>query len=253
MRIVSLVPSLTETLCDLGLEDDIVGVTRWCVRPEHLRAEKTVVGGTKNPDVARILDLAPDLVVMDRDENRREHAEALAARGVRLFVTDVRAVEDVAPAVRRLGEATGRKAEATRLAHQVEDAMRGVKDSVFAEREVSLLVPVWKEPWIAPNRDTYLGSVVAWGGGRNVFAAARERWPKFDPAALPEKPDGVLLPTEPYRFTKNDVEAFVRAGYRPGTVNLVNGQEATWFGSRTVTGLRSVERVIAGIRRAAFG
>lgn len=250
MRIVSLVPSLSETLCDLGLEDEIVGVTRWCVRPADLMAEKEKVGGTKDPDIARIVELQPDLVVVDTDENRREDAAAIAGKGVPLFVSRVHAVGDVAPTIRALGEATKRVAEAKQLAHDAEDAIEGVRRSAFAEREVRLLVPVWRRPWIAPRGDTYLSSVVELAGARNLFHDSPKRWAEFDPDALPAQPDGVLLPTEPYRFRPKDVEWFESHGYAKGSVSLVNGQEATWFGSRTVTGVRSVERVVASIRRA---
>jgi len=251
VRIVSLVPSLTETLCDLGLEDELVGVTRWCVRPADVLQEKEKVGGTKDPDLARVLALEPDLVVVDTDENRREDAAAIAGKGVPLFASRVNAVEDVPGMVRALGEATKRVAEATRLAHEVEDALEGVRRSAFAEREVRLLVPVWRQPWIAPRGDTYLSSVVELAGARNVFHEAPKRWVEFDPAALPSPADGVLLPTEPYRFRPKDVEWFRGLGYPEGSVALVNGQEATWFGSRTVTGVRSVERVVASLRRHA--
>jgi ABC-type Fe3+-hydroxamate transport system substrate-binding protein len=213
-RVVSLVPSVTETLVAWGVVP--VGVTRFCEQPGL-----PAVGGTKNPDIAAIVALAPDLVVLDREENRREDAEALGAAGVRLHVTHVRGVGDVAPMLGSLAAAVGvDDREAPGPAAVPEGGVDGLR----------VWVPIWRRPWMTISDDTYGGSVLAECGALNVFAGHPDRYPTVSLEEVVERrPQVVLAPTEPYPFAERHRRLF--DGVAP--MVIVDGRDLFWWGVRT--------------------
>lgn len=213
-RVVSLVPSTTETLLAWGV--DVVACTRFCEQPA-LRH----VGGTKDPDIDAIVALAPDVVVVDREENRREDAEALAAAGLLVHVTEVCALTDVEPTLARLAAAVGAPPPA---------APRFGIPSLAALRA---FVPIWRRPWMAINGDTYGSTLLAHLGIGNVLGDAPTRYPAVeldDVAAL--GPDLVILPSEPYTFRPRHVREVADA--IPGArVVEVDGRDLFWWGVRS--------------------
>jgi ABC-type Fe3+-hydroxamate transport system substrate-binding protein len=226
VRVVSLVPSATETLLALGA--DVVACTRFCEQPQ-LRH----VGGTKNPDLAAIVALAPDVVVVDEEENRREDAEALSAAGLELLVTAVRDVGGALDAVRALAGRTGRP---------VPDLT--VPPPPAAPPARRAFVPIWRRPWMSINADTYGASVLAAVGVRLVTAASPERYPTVeleDIAAL--DPDLVLVPSEPYTFRAEHVETLAERLPR-ATVRRIDGQDLFWWGIRTPA---AIERLTSAV------
>jgi ABC-type hemin transport system substrate-binding protein len=212
VRVVSLVPSATETLLAVGA--DVVACTRFCEQPDL-----THVGGTKNPDVAAIVALAPDLVVLDEEENRREDAAALAAAGLSLLVTAVRDVDGALDAVRRLSAAVGRPAPAL----EVPPGDPAPVGRAF--------VPIWRRPWMTVNRDTYGASLLRRLGVDTVTAEHPERYPSVELSAI-DAPDLVLVPSEPYAFTAAHV-ADLAAAFPAAAVVRVDGQDLFWWGVRT--------------------
>lgn len=225
-RIVSIVPSLTEAVAatDRAL---LVGATDWCTHPADLGVER--VRGTKNPDVGKIVALRPDLVLANAEENRPPDLDALRAAGVAVYVTDIRTLDGAFAALRRMLAACGFPQVAWLAA--AEAAWAAVPSPVVRRRAV---VPIWRRPWMAVGRDTFAGSVLARLGVDNVLADASagesppdkysQRYPRFDPAALPPH-DLVVLPDEPYRFTADDgPEAFAAPSV------LVSGRLLTWYG-----------------------
>jgi ABC-type Fe3+-hydroxamate transport system substrate-binding protein len=216
-RVVSIVPSLTEAVAATapGL---LVGATDWCTHPPDLDVRR--IGGTKNPDVAAIVALAPDLVVANQEENRVPDLDALRAAGVPVHVTDVRTLDGAFGSLTRMLAACGLDRPAW-LA-EAEAVWAGLPEPAQRRRAV---VPIWRRPWMAVGRDTFTGAVLARLGVDNVLAGADERYPRFDPAELPPL-DLVVLPDEPYLFTADDgPEAF------PGVpVALVSGRLLTWYG-----------------------
>jgi ABC-type Fe3+-hydroxamate transport system substrate-binding protein len=218
-RVVSLVPSSTETLLALGAA--VVACTRFCEQPE-LRH----VGGTKNPDIAAIVALAPDLVVMDREENRREDAELLAGAGLELFVSDVRSVADAGRVVAELAARVGRPSPP----FDVGEGSQALSASVF--------VPIWRRPWMSINSATYGASLLAHLGVGLVTADAETAYPEVDLADIRRRrPSAVLVPSEPYVFEDRHLDELRRelgddAG-RPVPVVRVDGQDLFWWGSRT--------------------
>jgi ABC-type Fe3+-hydroxamate transport system substrate-binding protein len=212
-RVVSLVPSATETLLAIGA--DVVACTRFCEQPGLL-----TVGGTKNPDVDAIVALAPDLVVVDEEENRREDADALVAAGLDLLVLAVRSVDDAVAAVAELAARSGRPAPDLRVPPAVAVQVRA-------------FVPIWRRPWMTVNGDTYGASVLRAVGVELVTAAWSERYPMVelvDAAAL--APDVVLVPSEPYSFTAAHLDE-LRAAFPGAVVMAVDGQDLFWWGTRT--------------------
>jgi ABC-type hemin transport system substrate-binding protein len=213
VRVVSLVPSATETLLALGA--DVVACTRFCEQPQ-LRH----VGGTKNPDVAAIVALSPDVVVVDEEENRREDAEALSAAGLEVLVT---AVRDVGGA----REATARLAARCRRPGPVGEEWPA-SDPPPAH---TAFVPIWRRPWMTINADTYGAAVLRSAGVDVITAGWRERYPTVELAAV-GRPDLVLVPSEPYAFSAAHV-ADLAAAFPSAAVLRVDGQDLFWWGVRT--------------------
>jgi ABC-type Fe3+-hydroxamate transport system substrate-binding protein len=227
-RVVSLVPSATETLVSLGA--DVVGCTRFCEQPE-LRH----VGGTKNPDIDAIVALAPDVVVVDEEENRREDAAALSAAGLDLLVLAVRSVEDAMAAVGELARRTGRPAPDLSVA-----APPAVRARAF--------VPIWRRPWMTINGDTYGAAVLRAIGIELVTADFPERYPTIELTDLASlAPDVVLVPSEPYSFTDAHGDE-LRAAVPGAAVVRVDGQDLFWWGTRTPGAIERLRLAASGFR-----
>lgn len=227
MRVVSLVPSVTETLLAWGIEP--VACTRFCEQPS-LRH----VGGTKDPDIDAIVALRPDLVVMDREENRRDDADSLEAYGVPLHITHVVSLDDVAPMLQSLCSAVGDPVETTWSGH-----IGGAGTPARAA-----FVPIWRRPWMTLNADTYGSSVLRACGIDSAYADHPDRYPTvtLDDAAS-RAPDLVILPSEPYPFTARHVH---EASAVSRDVRLVDGRDLFWWGARTPGALARLGAVLAG-------
>jgi ABC-type Fe3+-hydroxamate transport system substrate-binding protein len=227
-RIVSLVPSITETLLAWGIEP--VAVTRFCEQPT-LRA----VGGTKDPDIDAIVALRPDLVVVDEEENRRPDADALRAGGVALHVTAVRSVADVLPMLEGLATACGYHGS---LWEPV------VGDGVVAASVAArtAFVPIWRRPWMTINDETYGASVLAAIGITNIYGDAADRYPTVTLDDVAAKcPDVVMLPSEPYPFAARHIAEV--AALAPD-VHLVDGRDLFWWGVRSAAAIARLGQLL---------
>ncbi|MEU1802702.1 helical backbone metal receptor [Streptomyces sp. NPDC019937] len=218
--VVSLVPSLTESVAATapGL---LTGVTDWCSHPPGLRAER--VGGTKNPDIARITALAPDLVLANEEENRAPDIGALRAAGLDVLVTEVRTLEQAFAELERV-LVRGCGLPRPGWLDEAEAAWADVRPTAAPRRAV---VPVWRRPWMVLGRDTFAGDLLARLGVRHLYAGHAERYPRVPIDELTGcGAELVVLPDEPYRFTADDgPEAF------PGLpAALVSGRHLTWYG-----------------------
>ncbi len=224
MRVVSLVPSVTETLLAWSIRP--VGVTRFCEQPDL-----TAVGGTKDPDVAAIVALRPDLVVMDREENRVADADALRAAGVDLHVMHVLSLADVAPALEGLARRLGieRSVTAVLESHQI---------------RCRAFIPIWRRPWMSINAHTYGSSLLDAAGVINVLADDPAAYPTVELEAVAAlHPDLVLAPSEPYPFSERhraELEAVA-------PVLFIEGKDVFWWGVRSSG---AVGRVAALLERA---
>jgi ABC-type Fe3+-hydroxamate transport system substrate-binding protein len=228
-RVVSLVPSITETLLDWAIEP--VAVTRFCPAPDLRK-----VGGTKNPDVPAIVALAPDLVVMDKQENRIEDAEALGAAGISVHVTDVCALSNVEPTLRDL---------AMSLGHDRPSQPPTETSSATPRSSVTVWVPIWRRPWMSIGGPTYGSSLLAAAGLTNVLTTLDDPYPESDLTdAAARHPDYVLAPSEPYPFK----ERHRRELESVAPVVFVDGQDLFWWGSRTAGALERLRRLGAELR-----
>ncbi|HVF32014.1 MAG TPA: helical backbone metal receptor [Acidimicrobiales bacterium] len=230
VRVVSLLPSVTETLRAWGI--DPVACTRFCEQPDLPQ-----VGGTKDPDVAAIVALAPDVVVVDEEENRREDAEALADAGLEVLATAVRSVADVAPTLTRLAAALGIPDPGGAGGRS-----RNRSRSQESASATTAFVPIWRRPWMTINRETYGSSLLEAVGVANVFAAHPDRYPVVgDLGAVVA--DRVLAPSEPYPFAERH-RAELEATVAP--VTFVDGQDLFWWGVRTPAAIDRLAAVVAG-------
>lgn len=247
-RIVSLVPSLTETVCALGCGAALVGVTRYCTEPARAVERIERVGGTKNPDLARIRALQPDLVLINEEENRRVDFEALQAAGLTVFVSFTHRASEVVDLVTRLGALTGSSAAAQRLARELSQALSQVECAPPLQRR-RVFCPVWKNPWMSFDRDTYAGDMVRLAGGDNVCSDRPER---YSTVTLEEiaaaDPEVILLPDEPYAFAPKDLPSLAPLGAtsacRAGRIRFIDGKALSWYGPRTAAALAYLRRML---------
>jgi ABC-type Fe3+-hydroxamate transport system substrate-binding protein len=234
MRVVSLVPSATESLLALGVVP--IACTRFCEQPGI-----PAVGGTKDPDVAAVVALAPDLVVVNDEENRREDADALLGAGLVLHSMSPRALGDVAPAMTALARAVGADAAVATIATALPPPSSSCGTAVTF---------VWRRPWMTERSDTYGASVLAHLGWRNPFGrtpgvAASTRYPETDLAAVAALgPDLIVLPSEPYPFRARH-RAEVAAAVPAARVELVDGRDLFWWGARTPDAVGRLARRLA--------
>jgi ABC-type Fe3+-hydroxamate transport system substrate-binding protein len=226
-RVVSLVPSLTEAIA-VTAPGILVGATDWCTHPADLDLPR--VRGTKNPDLAQIIALRPDVVICNKEENRKVDVDRLRAAGVAVWVTVIENLDDAFRSLHR-------------LTNDVLD--RGRPDWLTSAEQswslppiqprVHVVVPVWRNPWIVIGSPTFAGSLLHRLGADNVFEASPKRYPRVDPDQLEQASrlfaDVVLLPDEPYAFSAEDgPEAF------PGApVRLIDGRSLTWYGPSLAT------------------
>jgi len=234
-RIVSLVPSVTELLVQWGLAARLAGRTTFCVEPKWIRASVPSVGGTKTPDLERIIALRPDLVVMERDENTREAALALEAAGLRLLVLRIRSLKDCQEAFRALGEAVG-------LPERGRDRAAELKAMLKARprKGPRTLTLIWKDPWMSAGPDTYVADVVRQAG---LTPIGPDRYPALTEAELEAlEPQVILLPDEPYRFTARHQAALERR-FPGARVLRLDGRHLTWYLSRTGEALQSLRNL----------
>ncbi|MGW7404481.1 helical backbone metal receptor [Streptomyces sp. NPDC054833] len=237
MRVVSLVPSLTEAVA-VTAPGVLVGATDWCTHPAGL--DVTRVGGTKNPRLDRIVDLAPDLVVANEEENRAPDLDALRAAGLQVLVTEVRDVPQAFRELTRVLAACGAPEHPGWLV----EAERAWSSLGASAARATAVVPIWRRPWMVLGRDTFAGDVLGRLGVDHLYAGHADRYPRIPLEELrAAAPDLVVLPDEPYRFTPEDgPEAF------PGLpCALVSGRHLTWYGPS----LAEAPRVLAGALRAA--
>lgn len=219
----------------------LAGVTRYCTRPKGMLWGLPRVGGTKSPDIARILDLKPDLVFANAEENRKEDVEALRRAGIEVDVTLPRTVAEVPLAIRQWGARLGTSAEAGPLAERVE--------AEIASLEASLPRPtfryaywIWKDPWMTVSDDTYVADLVRLAGGVNVYGDAPIRYPTTHPAeALGKEPEVHIFPSEPFPFTEEKHGPIAEKVFGAHTRRLfVEGDDYCWHGVRTLEGLKAV-------------
>jgi ABC-type Fe3+-hydroxamate transport system substrate-binding protein len=250
-RVVSLCPSITETLVAIGGLSRLAAATRYCVRPKGLLWGLPRIGGTKDPDVARILDLKPDLVFANQEENRIEDVRALEQAGVEVDVTFSKTVSDVPAAVRQWGSRLrgGSEGEAERLARSIEEAHAALAREMPA-RPFQYAYWIWKDPWMTLSDDTYVADLLSLAGGVNVFGREAERYPAASPSDSLERGAAVqIFPTEPYPFRRPRHDELTAQLFGSGVTRLfVEGDDYCWHGVRTLDGLKAMRELREQLR-----
>ena len=278
-RIVSLVPSVTESLFELGAGDRVVGITDYCVHPAQAVAGLPRVGGTKNPHAQRISGLKPDLVIANREENTRESVEALQALGLRVWVTFPRSIQEAVELLWGLVRLLDLPHAVPRL-EMLERTLDWARGAAVSGSPDRVFCPIWRDTawppvwWMTANRETYLHDVLAVCGGANVFADRRRhyplaadlghaeplphgagdiRYPRVSPEeVIAQDPEVILLPSEPYAFGEADRELVLKvfssttAG-QSGRVRLCDGSLLTWHGTRLARALQEIPVLLAPI------
>jgi ABC-type Fe3+-hydroxamate transport system substrate-binding protein len=236
-RIVSLIPSITETLCALGLANALVGITVYCVAPREVVRGKTRIGGEKNPDLDAIRALQPDLVVANIEENVREHVETLRGWGIPVWVTYPRTVAEGLAMIRELGQVTGTGPRAEAILADLEPLYARVRAASARRRPVPVFYPIWREPWMTISADTYIHDLLSVCGAVNVFADRPTRYPTVTLAEVAaRRPEVIVLPDEPFRFRRSHLEDFAPYADVPAVrarrIHLVDGKPFSWHGPR---------------------
>ena len=239
-RIVSLVPSLTELVVWLGRGDRLVGRTRFCTEPAGVVSAIPAMGGTKNPNIDRVVNAEPDLVIANKEENRREDIEALRAAGVNVMLTDPNSLDEALAMIHDVGEALAARERAETVIAEVREALGEASPAA----EVPVYVAVWHNPMMGLGSNTYGHSLVEACGARNVLAQ-RERYPEvtFDELrAL--SPALIILPDEPFPFDENHAALYGELA----PARVLDGKLLWWYGPRIPQAIRELRRLIGEVR-----
>lgn len=226
-RIVSLVPSQTELLCDLGLETAVVGITKFCIHPESWFREKPRVGGTKDVKPDRVAALSPDLILANKEENVREQIEALSPIAP-VWVSDIQTLEDALEMIRQVGVITGKESEGSQISGKIEAEFSILRKAARPQR---VAYAIWRDPWMWAGGDTFIHEMLCCCGWENVLAE-KSRYPETSLEEIVRlKPDRVLLSSEPYPFAEKHLDE-VAAAVPDAQIELVDGELFSWYGSR---------------------
>jgi ABC-type Fe3+-hydroxamate transport system substrate-binding protein len=227
-RIISLVPSQTELLYSLGLEDAVVGITKFCVHPESWFRNKARIGGTKAVDPVRVDALRPDLIIANKEENDRFQVEALAAR-YPVWISNVTDLPDAMAMIRDVGLITGKSAAAEELANAITKEFASLPGTHPMSPRAAYLI--WRNPWMAAGGDTFINNMLNYAGYVNALSG-RDRYPVVELSSLagPGCPT-IFLSSEPYPFRQRHVDE-IREVLPDADIRLVDGEFFSWYGSR---------------------
>ncbi|TDB65352.1 ABC transporter substrate-binding protein [Arundinibacter roseus] len=242
-RIVSLVPSQTELLFDLGLDETVVGITRFCIYPTFKIQDKTQVGGTKNPDLELIRSLKPDLIIANKEENREEDILALK-QDFSVWISDVNTLAEATDMIRKLGEILENSSSADWIAERIERQFQAFRESQATShvpRRVAYMI--WQKPWMVAGGNTFIDSMLAEAGFQNAFKD-QARYPECSQLDLEAAhPDVIFLSTEPFPFQEKHREQ-LQALFPQTQVLRVNGELFSWYGSRLLRSPAYFQKVL---------
>ena len=242
-RIVSLVPSLTELVFDLGLGTHLVGRTHYCVHPADKLSAVPSMGGTKKIKMDRLAEVAPTHVLVNVDENPKELAEEISATGVEVVVTHPNTPEDNPGLYRLIGGLFGAATEAESMCAEFETALAELRETCAGAEAKRVLYLIWKDPWMTISEETYISRMLALINWQTVGSDPDNRYPEVDMAKLLPDTDLVLMSSEPYAFGDKDLEEF-RQLWPEQACQLIDGEMTSWYGSRAISGLRYLQELV---------
>lgn len=228
-RIVSLVPSQTELLADLGLEEEVVGITKFCIHPKTWFKSKKRIGGTKDVKIQEVLALQPDLIIANKEENERGALEILS-QFVPVYISDIRTLDDALAMIAAVGEITGKSHLAQPM---VESISQGFAELPALLKGKKVLYGIWYKPWMLVGNDTFIAAILGRLGAEVLVPEGKPR--RYPEATIEEmsalKPDLIMLSSEPYPFKQKHIDELMHAGLQV-PVLLVDGDMFSWYGSR---------------------
>lgn len=240
-RIVSLVPSITELIYDLGLHDNLVGCTKFCIYPEGLKESISVVGGTKSVQYLKVADAAPDIIIGNKEENRKEDITALADIAP-VWISDIATVDDSLEMIKSLGHIFGVTAIASRVINETIDVL-----TTFPRLTGSVAYLIWQNPFMTVGGDTYIHDMLSKMGFTNVFGDTT-RYPEVSmDDIMTRKPDYVFLSSEPFPFKKRHLDEISNL-FKDSEVILVDGAFFSWYGTRLIHVQEYAQTLYANIR-----
>ncbi len=232
-RIISLVPSQTELLVDLGLEDSIVGVTKFCVHPVYLRKNKAIVGGTKQIHIDKIKALNPDIILCNKEENTKKIVEACEAI-CNVHVSDIFNIEDSIELINQYGSIFNKEKNAYSIVNKIKKEISGFNEFLIKTQAFKTAYFIWKKPWMVAGNNTFINYLLQLNKFENVFQN-KERYPEIELSkdTINKDVELVLLSSEPFPFTETHVEE-VKMYYPKAKIITVDGEMFSWYGSRLI-------------------
>lgn len=230
-RIVSIVPSQTELLFDLGLEESIVGITKFCVHPYHFKATKTLVGGTKKVHYEKIRLLNPDIIIANKEENTQEIVEELQ-KIAPVWTSDIKTLDDNKAMISQFGKIFNCRTEAENLNQKIDFALKDFLSFVSQRKVQKAAYFIWKNPYMVAGSDNFINEMLTLNNFQNIYAN-KGRYPEIEikKMRLEGDPDLVFLSSEPYPFKEEDAFEIGRFTHHAKTV-FVDGEMFSWYGSR---------------------
>ena len=227
-RIISLVPSQTELLFDLGLQAEVIGLTKFCIHPGEQVRSKTKIGGTKKLNIDLIRSLKPDLIIGNKEENEREQVEILMQE-FPVWMSDIANLDDSLAMIKAVGDITGRWTEAGDIARQIKNGFDQLA-SVNRIEPLRIAYFIWKNPYMVAGKNTFIDNILKCTGWENAVTASR--YPELTPAEIAAAdPDLIFLSSEPYPFKEKHIAEF-RAICPRARIVIVDGEMFSWYGSR---------------------
>ncbi|MFH2143900.1 MAG: helical backbone metal receptor [Bacteroidota bacterium] len=240
-RIISLVPSITELLFDLGLENHIAGITRFCIHPEKSVQKVPKIGGTENIDFDLIREIKPDLIFCSKEENKEIEVNLLM-KNYSVFVSDVRSFNDAINLIYETGLMTGKEIEAQKIINKINNAFATISE---IKEPIPVVYLIWKNPYMTINCDTFINDILSIAGFNNVFKNSSERYPIISIEEITDKnPQLVFLSSEPYPFKEKDkMELMMSLQY--SEIIHVNGEMFSWYGSHMINAPEYFKKLFA--------
>lgn len=227
-RIISLVPSITEYLFDLGLNERIVGVTKFCVHPKNMLNEKEIIGGTKQQHLDKIKELQPDLIIASKEENVKQYVEKLI-KICPVYVSDVNDFDSAIHMMNDIGELTSESEKAEKLIHNINQQFDAIKKPTSP---IKAAYCIWKNPWMWAGTDTFISKMLAYSGFKNIIA--KNRYPEIEISEIVKaNPDYIFLSSEPFPFQEKHIEE-LKAEFPNANFIIVDGEMFSWYGSRMI-------------------
>lgn len=239
-RIISLVPSLTELICDLGLRSSLVGVTKFCVHPKPIRKKVTVVGGTKQVHLNKIHDLNPDIILCNKEENTLEMIEELE-KIAPIHISDINTIQDCLEIIDMYGVIFKKQPQAESIILKIKEQQKEFELYVKDKPIQMVVYFIWKDPWMAVGRDTFINYMLSINRFKNYFDN-QQRYPEIDMNTAYDDIDLVMLSSEPYPFKKEHFIT-VQASFPKAKVILVDGEMFSWYGSRLIKAFKYFKKL----------